>query len=455
MDLLFSALGFLIAIAVLVAVHEYGHFIVAKWCGIKVLKFSIGFGRPLWSRTGKDGVEYILAAIPLGGYVKMLDEREDEVPSELLHLAFNRQNVWKRIAVVVAGPGFNFLFAIAAYWLLFVNGIPGLVSEVGPVTADTPAAVAGLAEGDRITAVDGEDTPTWRAVRLALFDAAVAGETVTLSVTAPDQSQRKTPLELSAVDLDASDPLAALGLVGWRSKQSIPAIAGEIVPGEAADQAGLKTGDELVSADGEIVGDWLAWVHYVQARPGKVIDLVVERDGQPVALKVIPQTLATEQGSIGRVGVGPPPPSPELIAEFEAHRAVQVYGFGAAFLAANHETWRLSGLILKTFGKMLTGQMSWRQIGGPIQIAQVTGQSLRSGFNQFLYILAVISISLGVLNLLPIPVLDGGHLLYYVAEIFKGSPVSLATQAFGQRIGIALLLMLMTVAFYNDLTRLL
>lgn len=457
-QLLFSIFGFVIAIGVLVAIHEFGHFWVARRLGVKVLRFSIGFGSVLFSRQGKDGTEYALSAIPLGGYVKMLDEREGEVAADELHLAFNRQAVWKRILIVLAGPAFNFFFAIAAYWLLFVNGIPGMQPDVASIQANTPAAIAQFQPGDRVLSVDGEQTPTWRSVEQALLNAAVFGETVVVEVSNADSGSsnattRKLDLNLAGMDLDSRQLMADIGLTAWRPE--FPAVVGQVLPNSPAQRAGLQTKDQIISSDGEAISGWNAWVDYVQQRPEQVIELSILRDDKTLDVSVIPNTVKLADGrKIGRVGVGVHVGDAER-AEIDGRRAVQRYPMLAAVGEGMQETWEMSWLTLKMLGKIVTGQASWRQIGGPIHIAEYAGYSVQNGFNTFLSFLAIISISLGVLNLLPIPVLDGGHLLYYVLEIFKGSPVSLEAQALGQRIGIALLLMLMSVAFYNDISRLL
>jgi regulator of sigma E protease len=452
MSVLLSLLGFVLAIGLLVAVHEYGHFQVARWCGIKVLRFSVGFGKPLWTKIGRDGVEYQVAAIPLGGYVKMLDEREGEVPAEERHLAFNTQSVWKRIAVVAAGPLANFLFAIFAWWLVFILGVTATKPELGEVRPNTPAAAAGLQAGDVVTGLNGDKIESWEALRLGLIEHALTNDAATLTVAREEQNLSvQIPLQGTPELVDQ-----AAGLQAWRPE--LPAQVGQIVPASAAETAGLAVGDEIVRLEGESVANWSALVTKIQGSGGKLLQLEILRNGEPLQIVLVPQRrdVKVDGATVtqGFAGIGPMI-SDELRAELQARQLTLQYGPLEAAGLAVERTGSLSWLTLGMFGKMLTGGASIENIGGPVQIAAGAGATLALGITAYLGYLALISISLGVLNLLPVPVLDGGHLLYYFVEIIKGSPVSLEVQAAGQRIGLALLLLLMGVAFYNDFTRLL
>lgn len=450
MSVLLSVLGFALAIGLLVAVHEYGHFQVARWCGVKVLRFSVGFGKPLWQKTGKDGVEYQLAAIPLGGYVKMLDEREAPVEEAERHLAFNTQNVWKRIAIVAAGPAANFLFAIVAWWLVFMLGVDATRPELGQIKPDTPAAVAGLQSGDVVTALDGSAVDSWESLRLDLIESALTQDEVQITVDRAGQTLAVTlPLlgAPEAVDREA-------GLAVWRPELSTK--IGMVLADGAAEQAGLLAGDQILQVDGVPVATWTELVSIIQTNPNTVLALDVLRDGATLQLPLIPQRKETQQSGAARysgfAGIGPTVDD-EVRAAIRERQLLLQYGPVESLGLAVERTGSLSWLTLGMLGKMLMGQSSLDNIGGPVQIAAGAGATLALGLTAYLGYLALISISLGVLNLLPVPILDGGHLLYYLLEIIKGSPVSLETQAAGQRIGLALLLLLMALAFYNDFTR--
>jgi len=450
MSILLSLLGFALAIGLLVAVHEYGHFQVARWCGVKVLRFSVGFGKPLWQKTGKDGVEYQLAAIPLGGYVKMLDEREAPVDAAERHLAFNTQSVWKRIAIVAAGPAANFLFAIVAWWLVFMLGVDATRPELGRIEADTPAAVAGLQSGDLVTGLNGSPVDSWEALRLDLIESALTNDSVQITVDRAGQTLAFTlPLvgAPEAVDRQA-------GLVVWRPELST--VLGMILAGGAAEQAGLQVGDRITQVDDTPVATWNELVAIIQDNPNTVLTLTVLRDGEPLQLPLIPARKEVDQAGetrySGFAGIGPTVDD-AVKAAIRQRQLLLQYGPLESLGLAVERTGSLSWLTLGMLGKMLMGQSSLDNIGGPVQIAAGAGATLALGLTAYLGYLALISISLGVLNLLPVPILDGGHLLYYLLEIIKGSPVSLETQAAGQRIGLALLLLLMALAFYNDFTR--
>jgi regulator of sigma E protease len=447
-----TAIAFLVALGILITVHEFGHFWVARRLGVKVLRFSVGFGRPLWQRRGQvDGTEYVVAAIPLGGYVRMLDEREGEVPEAEAHRAFNRQRLPVRAAIVAAGPAFNFAFAILAYWLVFVVGDVGTRPLVGQVDAGSPAAGAGFQPGDLVRRVNGEETPTWEAVVYELLSAGVAQVAARVEVMGEGGYPEQRELSPAALR-ELAEQRDALGVLGITPERPVlPAVIGEIVPGEAADRAGLRAGDRLLAVDGRAIRDWREWVEFVQARPGQRLQVDLERAGERIGLTLVPASVERAGSVAGRIGAGVALDE----AAFDRYRAEVRYGPLKALGVAVGKTWDLSALTLQVVWKMLVGEASVNNLSGPITIAQTAGKSASVGFVHFLKFLALVSVSLGVLNLLPIPVLDGGHLAYFAIEALKGSPLSEETQMLGQRIGLALLFGLMALAIYLDLARLL
>ncbi|PCH65202.1 MAG: RIP metalloprotease RseP [Gammaproteobacteria bacterium] len=441
-----SLFFFIVALALLIVVHEYGHFWVARRCGVKVLKFSVGFGKPLWSKLGKDGTEYVIGAIPLGGYVKMLDEREGNVPADQLHQAFNRQPLRARVAIVSAGPIANLVFAVLAYWLIFVIGIPGIRPIVDEIAPNTAAEHAQIIAGDEIKAIDGRATPTWNSVYKLLWKQAEHGGLIEFTVdTAGVENKRSVSvpkLELQS----AGTILTRLGIQPIRPK--ITPTLGKIKPNSAAEQAGLQQGDLLLTADAVHIEDWQGWVELIRSRPEQTIIITVKRQGKIIELTITPVKTAE---NVGQIGAGVDISYTEIPSEI---RAELRYGVVQALVEACRETWQFSALTVKSLFGMFAGTVSTKNLGGPISIAQIAGASAESGFISFVGFLAMISISLGILNLLPIPVLDGGHLAMYCIEWLKGSPVSEQAQIQGQKVGVLLLLLLMVLAFFNDLTRL-
>lgn len=451
MNLLFTLVSFAVTLGVLIVVHELGHYFVAKWCGVKVLRFSVGFGKPLLTkRRGPDQTEWVIAAFPLGGYVKMLDEREGEVAPDELPRAFNRQPVAKRFAVVLAGPLANLLLAVLLYCVLFMVGVPGVKPMLGDVPQGTAAAAAGLAAGDVLAAVEGEPVATWQDARWAILKHILKKESVTLETGNAQGNRRPHPLNLKGLteqDLDG-DFLEKLGLVHF--KPLIKPVIGNLKADGPAARSGLVEGDLIRSVNGQAVDQWEDLVRQVRASPGKPLQFEVERGEVRRVMTLVPDTVKENGETVGKVGAAPKIDERALRSLFTEVR----YAPHVALWKALDKTWDMSLFSLEMIGRMVIGQVSVKNISGPITIADYAGQSAHLGLLPFLSFLALISISLGVLNLLPVPLLDGGHLMYYMAEIVKGSPVSERTMEIGQQIGIALLLMLMAFAFYNDINRL-
>jgi regulator of sigma E protease len=451
MELLQTIFYTLIALGILVTFHEFGHFWVARRCGIKVLRFSVGFGTPLLRWRDKLGTEFVVSALPLGGYVKMVDEREGDVEEKDLPYAFNRKSVWQRMAVVVAGPLANFLLAIFLYWIVYSLGVTGVAPVIGSLEPNSVAEQAGLQPGQEIVALDGEPTPTWQALSGQLIRR--IGETgpIYFSAKMPgDSAQYEYQGQLQGwlVDTDEPEPIRGIGLVPY-SPKLLP-IADTVVAGDPAESAGLIAGDRVLSADNIPMNDWSTWVSYVRARPGQTIEVAVLRGGGAFSTAIVPKRTVTEDGvAIGQVGMSVQIPEwPEgMIRKME-------YGPLEAATQAFKQTWDTTVLILDSVKKMMVGLISAKHLSGPITIAKVAGAAAQYGLTAYLGFLAFLSVSLGVLNLLPIPVLDGGHLMYYIIEIVKGSPVSEKIQMIGFRMGMFLVLGLMLFALYNDLMRL-
>ncbi|MCD5976072.1 sigma E protease regulator RseP [Pseudomonas quasicaspiana] len=450
MSALYMIVGTLVALGVLVTFHEYGHFWVARRCGVKVLRFSVGFGTPLVRWHDRQGTEFVIAAIPLGGYVKMLDEREGDVPPELADQSFNRKSVYQRIAIVSAGPIANFLLAIFFFWILAMLGTQQVRPVIGAVEAGSIAQQAGLSSGQEIVSVDGEATAGWSAVNLQLVRRLGESGTVALKVREPGatvDTAHSLALDNWLKGAEEPDPIKSLGIRPWRP--ALPPVLAELDPKGPAQAAGLKTGDRLVALDGRPVEEWQQVVDWVRERPDAKISLRVERDG--VQLDV-PLTLAARgegKAASGYLGAGVKGIDwpPEMLREVS-------YGPLAAVAEGASRTWTMSVLTLDSLRKMLFGELSVKNLSGPITIAKVAGASAQSGIGDFLNFLAYLSISLGVLNLLPIPVLDGGHLLFYLIEWARGRPLSERVQGWGIQIGISLVVGVMLLALVNDLGRL-
>jgi regulator of sigma E protease len=444
--------AFVVALGVLIVFHELGHYLVARLFGVKVLRFSIGFGRPLWrSLRGRDRTEWVIAAVPLGGYVKMLDEHEGPVAPEEAHRAFNRQGVWRRIAIVAAGPVANFLLAIVFYWALFVGGVQEAKPVVGAPEPGTAAAQAGLTRGETVLKINGEPMASWQQVRWRLLQLAVEKQPARLEVIDAQQHLATRTLDLSGFDLEGfeTDPLARLGVrLDWPDAEP---IVGDVLAGDVAERGGLRSGDRIVSIDGREVHLWQEVVKAVRSHPDEALSFAIVRGGEKLEITLRPAIVKENGERFGRIGAGA-----RVDPEWrKSHFTTVRYGPVSALTKALERTWETSAFSLKMLGKMVIGEVSWRNLSGPVTIADYAGQSAQLGLGAYVAFLALISISLGVLNLLPIPVLDGGHLLYYVVEIFKGSPVSERVMELGQRVGLTLLLFLMAFAIYNDFNRLL
>jgi regulator of sigma E protease len=448
-----SILAFIVAIGVLVAVHEFGHFWVARRLGFKVLRFSIGFGRPLlqWRGGAPDHTEYWLSAIPLGGYVKMLDEREAPVDQADRHRSFNQRPVWQRIAVLLAGPGFNFLFAIVAYWAMFATGVPGIKPLIGAVTDDSVAARAGLQPDDEIEAVGGRPTQTWEHATLSMFSELLADARVDLTVRAADGNIRNVVLDVRGREAELTEPGALFTGLGIRPGPVVPAVIADVTPDAPAAQAGFAAGDEVIRAGDTDVQNWEQWVEFIRQRPGETVDVDILRGGRERSLQVTIGTVEENGQTVGRIGASRlaqlPPETLERL------RAEQRYGLVESVPRGIEKTWEMSALTVRMLARMVVGDVSLKNMSGPIAIAEYAGASAQAGFSAFLNFLAVVSISLGILNLLPIPLLDGGQVVYQLAEWLKGSPLSERAMAFGQQLGVFFLIVLMSFVFYNDLSR--
>jgi len=448
--MLSTLLYFIVALLLLVTIHEYGHFQVARWCGVKVLRFSFGFGKIIARWHDKKGTEYAWSLFPLGGYVKMLDESEGPVAEEEKHLAFNNQSLWVRTAIVLAGPLFNFLFAFVALWLVLVIGMYSLAPMVGSVVPDSIAAKAGLHAKQEIIALNRTKINSWRDFQYALMPLIGSQETVSLTVKSLDnghQTQLHLPLASWKLDNKKPDALKSLGIEPFIP--TLPAIIGEVVPDSPAAKAGLQVNDKILSVDGKSFDDWLLLADYIKQHPDRQLSLKIKREGKIQRLQLLTGSQDNNGKAIGFIGVRSQKP------DWPAHwLRIEREGFIPAMGIALKQTIQLSITTLTLMGRLVTGKLALNSISGPVGIAQGAGDSGRSGFVHYLFFLALVSISLGVLNLLPIPMLDGGHLMYYAIELIRRKPLSDGVKSIGVYFGLILLVALMFVALTNDISRL-
>lgn len=450
MDILNTVFALIVTLGILVTIHEYGHFWVARRCGVKVLRFSVGFGTPLIRWRDKLDTEYVIAMIPLGGYVSMLDERESEVEPALQDQAFNRKPILQRIAIVAAGPVVNLLFAVLVYWAMFVSGVEKVVPVIGSVVSDSIAEQSGLQPGVEILSVAGRATHSWDDVNLVM--ASYIGESAVVPLTVRDSAQglrQNFQLNLNGwhFNPETQSPLSALGITPYRP--IYPAVIGQIVEGGAANRAGLLVADQVVSVNGVSVPEWIDLVKLVRKSAGQELAVELMRSGQLLSITMTPVEVFEGELSVGKIGaaVAPVEWPPEMLRQVR-------YGVIESIQQAFSKTWQMISLTLDSIWKMFEGILSVKNLSGPITIAKVAGASAASGVEAFAGFLAYLSISLGILNLLPIPMLDGGHLLYYAVELLRGRPVSEKVQMIGLRIGMAVLFSIMGVAIFNDLMRL-
>ena len=451
MDTLYTLFHFIVAIGILVSFHEFGHFWVARRMGVKVLRFSIGFGKVVWSyQKTADSTEYVLSAIPLGGYVKMLDEREGNVKVEDLPLAFNRQSILARTAIVIAGPLFNLLLAVILFWSVLMMGETGLRPVLGEIETGTLAEQAGFVEGEEIVSINNESTPIWNETISLLFSYAMQGDQeIRVGVKNADGIEQTHILKIAKEDTQDPEILfKKLGFKPW--SPALEPVIGDLLELGRAKEIGLLKGDLIISADDQPITDWIQWVDYVKSRPEIPIQLVIEREGVRLPFTLVPEKIEDAEKDYGRIGASVEIPE-ELIDYLKVEYSLPPL---KALTTAFERTWFYSSNTLQMMGKMLTGNASAKNLSGPISIAQYAGKSAERGLVPFLKFLAVVSISLGVLNLLPIPMLDGGHLLFFALEAIKGRPVSERIQIAFQQLGIFCLLSLMIFAVFLDIERL-
>ena len=430
---------FLVAVFILVTFHELGHFSVARLLGVGVSKFSVGFGKTLYSfRSRRSGTEYVLGVLPFGGYVKFIDEREDHVDPRALPYAFNRQKLWVRAAVVIAGPGANFILAIFFYWLVFGIGVPGVEPVIGYIEPGSSAEAVGLQRGDRIARINGRKVRSWGEHRYYLLNQVEAGKTLTFAIVTPTGQNKTVSIESSRLQSGRLNPLILEEQIGVLPR--LAPIVGTLIAGEVADASGIKLNDRFMTIDGVAINGWRDVVKTISSRPEQATRVSVLRNGSLKTIVVVPKAIHSLDSIVGRIGVGP-----------ANHVNVVVrLGAGEAINRAVEATWLLSKLTVGMIVQMVQGKESTKSIGGPLSIAKYAGASAQYGFTSFLTFLAILSISLGILNLLPIPVLDGGHLVYFIIEAIKGGPVSEAFMYRSQQLGFAVLAVLISFALYND-----
>lgn len=449
-EFIINVLAFLVAIGILVTFHELGHFWMARWLGVKVLQFSVGFGKPLFKRKRND-TEYIIAALPIGGYVKMLDEREGEVKEEDLPFAFNRQPLWVRFLIVLAGPVANFIFAIVAYWIIYMVGITGPIPLIGEIAPRSIAAEAGMMEGEEIINVDNVETKTWSQVYKQLMGRIGDSDPLYIETKNKDELTKNYRLDLTKWELKSDHPdlLGSLGITGFYPP--IPPRVEDVKMSEPAGKAGVLPGDVITAVNGKPIADWQEFTKIVTRSIDVPVTLTIDRNKEMITVVFRPRARESSTGEmIGFAGlVVKGVDLPKEYTRVERLNPIQ------AFVAGFDRTGQFIALTFKILGKMLTGELGLKTLSGPITIAQGAGASASGGFTYFLSFLALISISLGVLNLLPIPILDGGHLLYYVVEFVTKKPVSEKIQLIGFKLGLMILMFLMAIAFYNDILRLL
>lgn len=450
MGILWNLAAFIIVLGILITVHEFGHFWVARRCGVYVERFSIGFGKAIWRKTDKHGTEFVVAWIPLGGYVKMLDERVAEVAPERRHLAFNNKTVGQRAAIVAAGPIANFLLAIVAYWLVFMIGVPALKPIIADIRPDSIAEQAKLTPGMELKSVAGIETPDQNAVRLALVSK-IGAKDVTFVVTQPNslsESENILNLQQWNFDPERQDPIVSLGIMPVGARLDSKVV--EVTPDSAAEKTGLQAGDRIVKVDGQPIDTWHPFTYFVRQSPNKTLELLVERNGASLVLNITPTAIALKDGSeVGQVGA-----KLQVLPPDEQYLIMQQYNPFSALYEASDKTWQLMGLTVKMIGKLVVGDVKLTNLSGPVSIAKGAGMSADSGFVYYLMFIALISVNLGIINLFPLPVLDGGHLLFLVIEKIKGGPVSERVQDVCYRFGVMALMLLMGLALFNDFSRL-